>query len=83
VTPEVPRIPALDILAAGYAGRGPATAGAGVSSGVTVSFNPQIYLNGRETSAPPDIAKALNLSLRDLEKMLERIVAQQQRRGYN
>ncbi|WP_051916964.1 phage tail tape measure protein, partial [Serratia sp. Ag1] len=83
MTPEVPRIPALDILAAGYAGRGPATAGAGVSSGVTVSFNPQIYLNGRETSAPPDIAKALNLSLRDLEKMLERIVAQQQRRGYN
>lgn len=83
MTPDVPRIPSPDILAAGYAGRGAAAAGAGSASGINVTFNPQIYLNGKETSAPAGLTGALNLSMRELEKMLERLLAQQQRRRYD
>lgn len=83
MTPDVPRIPSPNILAAGYARRGAAAAsGGGSSSGMQVNFNPQIYLNGKETPANAGLTGALNLSMRELEKMLERLLAQQQRRGY-
>ncbi|MBD8144614.1 phage tail tape measure protein [Pantoea agglomerans] len=82
MTPDVPRIPSPEIMAAGYSGRGAATAGGGTSGGIQVSFNPQFYLNGKETSAPAGLTGALNMSLHELEKMLERLMAQKQRRGY-
>ncbi|HFK4779087.1 TPA: phage tail tape measure protein [Citrobacter koseri] len=82
MTPDVPRIPSPEIMAAGYSGRGAATAGGGTSGGIQVSFNPQFYLNGKETAAPAGLAGALNMSLHELEKMLERLMAQKQRRGY-
>lgn len=82
MTPDVPRIPSPEIMAAGYSGRGAATAGGGTSGGIQVSFNPQFYLNGKETAAPAGLAGALNMSLHELEKMLERLLAQQQRRRY-
>ncbi|HBR4326869.1 TPA: phage tail tape measure protein [Klebsiella pneumoniae] len=82
MTPDVPRIPSPEIMAAGYSGRGAATAGGGVSAGIQVSFNPQFYLNGKETAAPAGLTGALNMSLHELEKMLERLLAQKQRRGY-
>ncbi|HII4062787.1 TPA: phage tail tape measure protein [Yersinia enterocolitica] len=82
MTPEVPRIPSPEIMAAGYSGRGAATAGGGTTGGFQVSFNPQFYLNGKETAAPAGLTGALNMSLHELEKMLERLMAQKQRRGY-
>lgn len=82
MTPDVPRIPSPEIMAAGYSGRGAATAGGGTSGGIKVSFNPQFYLNGKETAAPVGLTGALNMSLHELEKMLERLMAQKQRRGY-
>lgn len=82
MTPDVPRIPSPEIMAAGYSGRGAATAGGGTSGGIQVRFNPQFYLNGKETAAPAGLAGALNMSLHELEKMLERLMAQKQRRGY-
>ncbi|HGW6120803.1 TPA: phage tail tape measure protein, partial [Serratia marcescens] len=82
MTPDVPRIPSPEIMAAGYSGRGAATAGGGTSGGIQVSFNPQFYLNGKETAAPAGLSGALNMSLHELEKMLERLMAQKQRRGY-
>ena len=82
MTPDVPRIPSPEIMAAGYSGRGAATAGGGTSGGIQVSFNPQFYLNGKETAAPVGLTGALNMSLHELEKMLERLMAQKQRRGY-
>ncbi|MEE7540210.1 phage tail tape measure protein [Enterobacter kobei] len=82
MTPDVPRIPSPEIMAAGYSGRGAAAAGGGTSGGIQVSFNPQFYLNGKETAAPAGLAGALNMSLHELEKMLERLLAQQQRRRY-
>ncbi|EAA2619871.1 phage tail tape measure protein [Salmonella enterica] len=82
MTPDVPRIPSPEIMAAGYSGRGAATAGGGTSGGIQVSFNPQFFLNGKETAAPAGLTGALNMSLHELEKMLERLLAQKQRRGY-
>ncbi|ELY6335818.1 phage tail tape measure protein [Cronobacter sakazakii] len=82
MTPDVPRIPSPEIMAAGYSGRGAAAAGGGASGGIQVSFNPQFYLNGKETAAPAGLTGALNMSLHELEKMLERLLAQKQRRGY-
>lgn len=83
MTPDVPRIPSPEIMAAGYSDRGAAASGGGTSGGIKVSFNPQFFLNGKETAAPDGVTGALNMSLHELEKMLERLLAQQQRRRYS
>ncbi|MZY23609.1 phage tail tape measure protein [Enterobacter hormaechei] len=83
MTPDVPRIPSPEIMAAGYSDRGAAASAGGTSGGIKVSFNPQFYLNGKETAAPDGLTGALNMSLHELEKMLERLLAQQQRRRYS
>ncbi|EGO9750313.1 phage tail tape measure protein [Escherichia coli] len=82
MTPDVPRIPSPEIMAAGYSGRGAVATGGGTSGGIQVSFNPQFFLNGRETTAPAGLTGALNMSLHELEKMLERLLAQKQRKEY-
>ncbi|EIJ6840032.1 phage tail tape measure protein, partial [Escherichia coli] len=61
MTPDVPRIPSPEIMAAGYSGRGAAATGGGTSGGIQVSFNPQFFLNGRETTAPAGLTGALNM----------------------
>ncbi|HCQ2906491.1 TPA: phage tail tape measure protein, partial [Escherichia coli] len=58
MTPDVPRIPSPEIMAAGYSGRGAAATGGGTSGGIQVSFNPQFFLNGRETTAPAGLTGA-------------------------
>ncbi len=47
------------------------------------AFNPQFFLNGKETAAPAGLTGALNMSLHELEKMLERLLAQKQRKEYS
>lgn len=81
--PDVPYIPSPEIMAAGYTGRGAGAGRGSDSSGIQVVFSPQIYLNGKETTASGGITSALNLSLHELEKMLERLTARQQRRSYS
>lgn len=83
MTPDVPRIPSPEIMAAGYSGRGATATGGGASGGIQVSFNPQFFLNGKETAAPAGLTGALNMSLHELEKMLERLLAQKQRKEYS
>ena len=84
MTPDVPRLPPPEIMAAGYGGRGAgAAAGGGAAGGIHVAFNPQFYLNGKETATPAGLTGALNMSVHELEKMLERLLAQQQRRRYS
>ncbi|EJJ3036153.1 phage tail tape measure protein, partial [Escherichia coli] len=61
MTPDVPRIPSPEIMAAGYSDRGAAATGGGTSGGIQVSFNPQFFLNGRETTAPAGLTGALNM----------------------
>ncbi|WP_113411357.1 phage tail tape measure protein [Escherichia coli] len=82
MTPDVPRIPSPEILAAGYSGRDVAASGGGASGSIQVSFNPQFFLNGKETAAPAGLTGALNMSLHELEKILERLLVQKQRKEY-
>ncbi|MEI7408720.1 phage tail tape measure protein [Pectobacterium aroidearum] len=78
--PDVPLPPAIPKMPTS---RQQDQAGSGErDSGLRVTFSPNIYLNGQKTPATPEITSALNLSLHELEKMMERIVVQQQRRGY-
>ncbi|HAU3148770.1 TPA: phage tail tape measure protein [Salmonella enterica subsp. diarizonae] len=84
MTPDVPHLPSPEIMAAGYGGQGAGTAaGSGATGGIHIAFNPQFYLNGKETVAPAGLTGALNMSVHELEKMLERLLAQQQRRRYS
>jgi TM2 domain-containing membrane protein YozV len=83
MTPDVPRLPSPEIMAAGYSDGAQVLQLVAASGGIQVSFNPQFYLNGKETAAPAGLTGALNMSLHELEKMLERLLAQQQRRRYS
>ncbi|MFE8103572.1 phage tail tape measure protein [Brenneria goodwinii] len=78
--PEIPALPTGAENTAGGRRASRLTANAGGGFGVT--FSPNIYMDGKKSPATPEIASALNVSLHELEKMLERIVTQQQRRGY-
>lgn len=80
MSPAAPRIPPDDVMAAGYAGQ--RTGKADTAAAIQVSFNPQFFLNNKETTVPDKLSGALNMSLHELEKMLARLLAQKQRRGY-
>lgn len=82
MAPDVPRIPSPEIMVAGYSGRSTVATGGGTSGGIQVSFNPQFFLNGRGTTALARLTGALNMSLHELEEMLERPLAQKQRKEY-
>ena len=80
MSPAAPRIPSDEVMAAGYAGQ---RAGKTDSApAIQVSFNPQFFLNNKETTVPDTLSGALNMSLHELEKMLARLLAQKQRREY-
>lgn len=78
--PAAPRLPPDDVMAAGYAGQHAGKAD--TAAAIQVSFNPQFFLNNKETTVPDKLSGALNMSLHELEKMLARLLAQKQRRGY-
>ncbi|NPE59289.1 phage tail tape measure protein [Dickeya dadantii] len=84
LTPDMPKLPAAaQSFDPANLRRGNAASGTASAPGIQVSFSPTININGQpQTGGSPDIARALNLSLNELEKMLQRIVAEQQRRGY-
>ncbi|MFP1880053.1 phage tail tape measure protein [Lonsdalea quercina] len=66
----------------------PATTGANANAktsageGLKLSFSPTIHVNGQPATATPEIKNVLNLSLHELEKMIQKVMEQQQRRGY-
>ncbi|MZI91423.1 phage tail tape measure protein, partial [Dickeya dianthicola] len=84
LTPDMPKLPAAaQSFDPANLRRGNAASGTASAPGIQVSFSPTININGQtQNGSSPDIARALNLSLNELEKMLQRIVAEQQRRGY-
>ncbi|KHT38942.1 phage tail tape measure protein [Pectobacterium brasiliense] len=49
---------------------------------VRVSFSPTIYLNGQKAAPTPEMTKTLTLSMNELENMLNKLLAQRERRGY-
>ncbi|AJC66491.1 MULTISPECIES: phage tail tape measure protein [Dickeya] len=85
LTPDMPKLPAAaqSFDPANLRRGNNAASGTASAPGIQVSFSPTININGQpQNGGSPDIARALNLSLNELEKMLQRIVAEQQRRGY-
>ncbi|HGN9246555.1 TPA: phage tail tape measure protein [Proteus mirabilis] len=80
MSPAAPRIPSDEVMAAGYAGQRAGKTDSAPT--IQVSFNPQFFLNNKETTVPDTLSGALNMSLHELEKMLARLLAQKQRREY-
>ncbi|MBJ9695460.1 phage tail tape measure protein [Burkholderia cenocepacia] len=66
------------------AARGGSPAGASVAgSGITVHFSPTITVQGGSPEGVKDqVTQGLNLSLRELERMLDNLLAQRERRAY-
>ncbi|MDY4332578.1 phage tail tape measure protein [Pectobacterium brasiliense] len=52
------------------------------SERVQVAFSPTIYLNGQKAAPTPEMTKTLTLSMNELENMLNKLLAQRERRGY-
>lgn len=49
---------------------------------VQVAFSPTIYLNGQKAAPTSEMTKTLTLSMNELENMLNKLLAQRERRGY-
>lgn len=78
--PAVPELPKSNAPAA--KGRNASAHVRGQSSGVNVAFAPQITIKGAASTTEGEITSALKLSLHELEKMMERIMARRERREY-
>ncbi|QST30702.1 phage tail tape measure protein [Escherichia albertii] len=78
--PVVPELPKSTAPAA--KGRNASAHVPGQSSGVNVTFAPQITIKGAASTTEGEITPALKLSLHELEKMMERIMARRERREY-
>ncbi|MFJ5407802.1 phage tail tape measure protein [Pectobacterium punjabense] len=52
------------------------------SERIQVAFSPTIYLNGQKAAPTPEMTKTLTLSMNELENMLNKLLAQRERRGY-
>ncbi|MFP1809687.1 phage tail tape measure protein [Lonsdalea quercina] len=82
VTPPPARKTAADVPQMPATTGANANAKAGAGEGLKLSFSPTIHVNGQPATATPEIKNALNLSLHELEKMMQKVMEQQQRRGY-
>ncbi|AOR64796.1 phage tail tape measure protein [Pectobacterium wasabiae] len=58
------------------------SASANPSERVQVAFSPTIYLSGQKAVPTPEMTKTLTLSMNELENMLNKLLAQRERRGY-
>ncbi|MCU7123774.1 phage tail tape measure protein, partial [Salmonella enterica] len=76
--PAVPQLPE----AAPASGKNRNAHVPGQQSGVNVTFAPQITIKGAASTTEGEVTSALKLSLHELEKMMERIMARRERREY-
>ncbi|WP_289996175.1 phage tail tape measure protein [Photorhabdus laumondii] len=82
MTPDVPQISPPEVMSGNPIKRTGYKDAGNSNNGFSISFAPQIYIGDKQQTAIPDISQALNLSMRELEKLLERIVIQRERRRY-
>ncbi|PHM24579.1 phage tail tape measure protein [Xenorhabdus ehlersii] len=82
MTPDAPQIPVTKTMSGYSTGRAAYKNAGNSNNGFSVTYSPQIYIGNKPQTATPDISQALNMSLHELEKMLERIVIQRERRRY-
>ncbi|MCX9038479.1 phage tail tape measure protein [Citrobacter portucalensis] len=75
----IPDLPGIPDFPGSASGGGKAM---GRSGGVIVHFSPSITIDGKTQEPTGAIRDALNLSMNELEKMLERLMNQKQRRAF-
>ncbi|EPR6233699.1 phage tail tape measure protein [Escherichia coli] len=86
IMPEVPRLPPPEIMRAGYSGQGTGIAARGSRGGASdggINVINHIYIDGKNKAPAPDVANALKLSIPELERALEAILARKRRVAYD
>lgn len=86
IMPEVPRLPPPEIMRAGYSGQGTGIAARGSRGGASdggINVINHIYIDGKNKAPVPDVANALKLSIPELERALEAILARKRRVAYD
>ncbi|KAA1044997.1 phage tail tape measure protein, partial [Pseudocitrobacter sp. 73] len=84
--PEVPRLPPPEIMRAGYSGQGTGIAARGTRGGASnggINVINHIYIDGKNKAPAPDVANALKLSIPELERALEAVLARKRRVAYD
>lgn len=83
VKSAVSKLAGVALAGAAFAGGGAAMAGghgaAGIGGGINITFAPQITVTGGGAGAREGVQEALNMSVRDLERMMRRVIAEQSR----
>ncbi|MEH2920315.1 phage tail tape measure protein [Samsonia erythrinae] len=83
VSAVTPPTPQQRVAMAPSVGRAKGNAGSeNPSERVQVAFSPTIYLNGQKGAPTPEMTRTLTLSMNELENMLNKLLAQRERRGY-
>lgn len=76
----IPDLPGIPDFPGSASGGGSAM---GRSGGIIIHFSPNITIDGKTQEPTGAIRDALNLSMSELEKMLERLMNQKQRRAFD
>ncbi|MDU5045086.1 MAG: phage tail tape measure protein, partial [Enterobacter roggenkampii] len=84
--PEIPRLPPPEIMRAGYSGQGAGITARGTRGGTSgggINVVNHIYIDGKNKAPAPDVANALKLSIPELERALETLLARKRRVAYD
>lgn len=88
VKSAVSKLAGVALAGAAFAGGGAAMAGGHVTGhgaaggGINITFAPQITITGGGAAAREGVQEALNMGVRDLERMMRRVIAEQSRTAF-
>lgn len=87
VKSAVSKLAGVALAGAAFAGGGAAMAGGhgaagGMGGGINITFAPQITITGGGAGAKEGVQEALNMGVRDLERMMRRVIAEQSRTAF-
>lgn len=87
VKSAVSKLAGVALAGAAFAGGGAAIAGGhgaagGMGGGINITFAPQITITGGGAGAREGVQEALSMGVRDLERMMRRVIAEQSRTAF-
>jgi hypothetical protein len=87
VKSAVSKLAGVALAGAAFAGGGAAMAGGhgaagGMGGGINITFAPQITITGGGAEAKTGVQEALSMGVRDLERMMRRVIAEQSRTAF-
>lgn len=88
VKSAVSKLAGVALAGAAFAGGGAAMAGGHVTGhgaaggGINITFSPQITITGGGAGAREGVQEALSMGVRDLERMMRRVIAEQSRTAF-